>query len=405
MANDCVLRTIPMMHLRQRNGCLLALSTWEQDADTGLMSENPAGTASQGTATGSVLVVDDDEQVRRMLLRILGEGGYEGTAAANGAEARDRLECRQFDAVLIDARMPGESGLDLLRHVRSAHADTAAIMVTASEDQELIEASFTAGAYGYVVKPFRSRDLLINVSSALHRRSLDISNRSHIRDLEATVEERTRMLHQALAKAPDPDAFLVPVDEVIQELSRAVTVRDEETGAHILRMSHYAALLAERAGLTDGHPQRIHLASALHDVGKIGIPDAVLQKPGPLTTDERAVMQRHTVIGHELLSSSESPLLRLGATIALTHHERWDGLGYPNGVAGTDIPAEGRIAAIADVFDALTSDRVYRKAFPVETAIEMMARGRGTQFDPDLLDLFLSLIPEILVLRSQHPDA
>lgn len=352
----------------------------------------------------NVLVVDDDPAIRRLILRILEGAGYQVAEAGSGEQARACLRVEAFDAVLIDARMPGESGVDLLRHIRTHHPDAAPVMVTAQEDHDLIESAFGAGAYGFVVKPFRSRELLINLTNALHRRELEMSNRSHIRQLEETVRERTRLLQEALAPLPDPDLIAVSAEEVIGELSRAVTVRDEETGLHILRMSNYAALLSERAGLAGSHPQRIRLASALHDVGKIGVPDAVLLKPGPLTPEEYRVMQTHTTIGYDLLSGSQSPLIRLGATIALSHHERWDGSGYPNGLAGLDIPPEGRVAAVADVFDALTSDRVYRPAMAVDVAIGIMREGRGKHFDPDLLDLFLGSMDDILLLRAKNLD-
>lgn len=361
------------------------------------------GRAQPGTVA-TVLVVDDERSIRRMVCRILEQDGYRTEEASDSNQARTLLTRDCFDAILIDARMPGESGLDLLRHVRRAHCDTAPIMVTAFEDQDLIDAAFESGAFGYVLKPFRARDLLINVTNALHRRRDEISKRTQIEALEANVAEKTRRLQQAIMPLPDPDLVSVSVEEVIGELSRVVTVRDEETGEHILRMSHYAALLAERAGLAGEHIQRIRLASALHDVGKIGIPDSVLLKPGPLSPGEFAVMQTHTVIGHRILAGSQSPLLRLGAAIALNHHERWDGGGYPNGIAGVAIPAEARVASVADVFDALTSDRCYRPAMSVDQAIAIMKGGRGTQFDPDLLDVFLASLDGILELRELHRE-
>jgi response regulator RpfG family c-di-GMP phosphodiesterase/signal transduction histidine kinase len=285
-----------------------------------------AATWAKDATAPTVLVVDDDDAVRRLMLRILEGGGYHTDQAADARQARQRLECFPYDAILIDARMPGESGIDLLRHVRLTHPDIAPVMVTALEDQELVETAFEVGAYAYVVKPFRTRDLLINVTNALHRRRREMHNRNHIQELEATAAERGRRLQEAIVPLPDPDLVAVSAEEVIAELSRVVTVRDEETGEHILRMSNYAALLAERSGLAGSHTKRIRLASALHDVGKIGIPDAILLKPGPLTPDEYRVMQTHTLIGHQLLDGSTSPLLRLGATIAISHHERWDGI-------------------------------------------------------------------------------
>jgi putative two-component system response regulator len=169
-------------------------------------------------------------------------------------------------------------------------------------------------------------------------------------------------------------------------------------------VSAFSALLAERAGLVPLLRRQLPLAAALHDVGKIGVPDAILQKPGPLTPEERAVMERHTVMGHKLLEDSDSAVLVLGAVIALTHHEKWDGTGYPEGLVEEAIPIEGRVVAVADVFDALTNDRVYRPAFSVDEAVAMMARGRAKHFDPNLLDLFLESMDVVMELRERHKD-
>jgi len=328
--------------------------------------------------------------------------GYAAEAAEDAADARRRLRERTFAAILIDVRMPGESGLDLLKYVSTECVETAAVMVTAVDDPKLVETAFETGAYGYVVKPFRMSELLINISNALHRRQLEIRNRGYIQELEEKVA-RTRMLHETIAPFYDPGSAQIPVEEVIVRLSGALTMRDEETGRHIRRMSNLTSFLADRAGLSGTSPKDIQLASALHDVGKIGVPDAVLLKPGPLSPEERSVMQRHTIIGHRMLSDSSSPLLQLGALIALTHHERWDGSGYPEGLAGEAIPAEGRLTAIADVFDALTNNRVYRSALDVDEAVELMLRGRGTHFDPRLLDLFLSAIDDLPGVRENYP--
>ena len=351
-----------------------------------------------------ILVVEDSEQARRLVVRILESDDYQAVGAANGMEARARLSEHEYAVILIDVHMPGESGIDLLRHVRAHHEDTAAIMVTALDDPALVDLALQIGAFGYVVKPYRVNELLINVANALHRRALEARSRTYIRELEATVVERTRALQAFLTPLGDADLPPIAAEEVIERLSEALTIRDEETGMHIRRMSGYSALLAERLGHRQSRQEVIHLASALHDVGKIGIPDAILLKPGPLTDAERATMQRHTVIGHGLLSGTTSPLLALGASIALTHHERWDGTGYPYRLAGEDIPLEGRITAVADVFDALTSDRVYRRALPVSEALDIMQAGRGAQFDPGVLDVFLASIEAVLDLRELLRD-
>jgi putative two-component system response regulator len=341
-----------------------------------------------------ILVVDDDPLVRQLLVCMIDCCGYRGEAAAGAAEARRCLEEQDFAAILIDVRMPGESGIDLLKHVAAECLDTAPVMVTASDDHRLVQVAFETGAYGYVVKPFRMSELMINITNALYRRELEMRNRAYIRELEEKVS-RHRTLHRTIAPLEDPASAPITTEEVIGRLSGALSARDEETGNHIRRMSSLSAFLAERAGITDATPKDMRLASALHDVGKIGVPDAVLLKPGPLSAEEQEVMQRHTVIGHRMLSDSASPLLQLGASIALTHHERWDGSGYPNRLAGEDIPPEGRVTAIADVYDALTSHRVYRPAVNRDEAIAHMRAGRSKHFDPDLLDLFVATIDEV----------
>ena len=351
-----------------------------------------------------VLVVEDDDESRRLLVGILQSEGYQTIGAANASQARRRLTEHTFAAGLIDVRMPGESGIDLLKFVRTNYIDVAAIMVTASDDRQMVDTAFETGAYGYVVKPYRISELLINLSNALHRRAVEIQSRSYIRELEEKVLDRTRLLRETLAPLGDSRLPVVSAEEMIVRLSEAVTVRDEETGSHIRRMSESTAYLADRAGVNGASHEEIRLASALHDVGKIGIPDAILQKPGPLSTEERLVMQRHTIIGHKLLSDSQSPLLQLGASIALTHHEKWDGSGYPAGLAGDAIPHLGRVAAVADVFDALMSNRVYRKAMEIEEALDTMKRGRGVHFDPDVFDTFVESIDQMLLVRKVHPD-
>lgn len=231
----------------------------------------------------------------------------------------------------------------------------------------------------------------------LRRRADDLNDNLVQR---ADIERRLRVTIADLERSET--ALAHSQEETIMRLSIAVETRDQETGDHIERMGRYCALLAEKMGWSQERCELIRIASPLHDVGKIAIPDAVLLKPGALSPEERIVMERHAEIGHEILAGSDSPLLDLAAEIALSHHERWDGDGYPNGLKGNAIPIEGRMAAIADVFDALTSDRVYRPAMTVERALAIMSEGRGAHFDPELLDLFFDSIVEVLMIRDGH---
>ena len=188
------------------------------------------------------------------------------------------------------------------------------------------------------------------------------------------------------------------VDELLGLLARVIEHRDDDTGTHMARISEYSRIIALRLGWTAAAADELKAASAMHDVGKVAIPDTILLKPGPLTPAEREVMQTHALIGHEMLAGSSNPVVRLAADIALTHHEHWDGSGYPHGTAGDEISPAGRIVAVADVFDALTSDRVYRRAMPVERAVEFLRSSRGRQFDPRVLDAFLESLDEIIAV-------
>jgi putative two-component system response regulator len=232
--------------------------------------------------------------------------------------------------------------------------------------------------------------LVLAVTATLFGRRL---GDARLRELEGEVQQSSSQLHRALSELEIAQA------ETVRRLSMAVEFRDEDTGAHIERIGRFSRLLAEQAGREAEFCERLSHAAPLHDVGKVAIPDAILLKPGPLTPEERAIVETHAEEGHRLLRGSSSRILDLAASIALSHHEKWDGSGYPRGLAGEEIPVEGRIVAIADVFDALTSDRVYRRAFSVEQAVAMMREQRGSHFDPILLDAFLE------VLGHSGPDA
>jgi putative two-component system response regulator len=355
----------------------------------------------QGVAR--VLVVDDEAPIRRLLTRLLARHGYECTEAADTLEARSKLDGDEFQLVLTDMNMPGDSGMELIQDVIANHPNTATVMVTGQDDTALANAALELGAYGYVVKPFQGNEILINVFNALRRRTLEIENRRHRQRLEQMVQERTAELWKAVQDLEwARDELQGSRAETVERLSIAAEFRDDETAHHIHRMSRYCALLARSAGADQERSELIRVASIMHDVGKIGIPDHILLKPGKLTPEEFDIMRTHAEIGYRILAGSDSELLKLAAEIALMHHEWFDGRGYPNGLVGEEIPFEGRIGAIADVFDALTTNRVYRKAFNLGEALEIMKQGRGGQFDPRLLDLFFDDISEALRIKEQH---
>jgi putative two-component system response regulator len=344
----------------------------------------------------SVLVVEDDPQVGGLLRSLVEGRGDRCWLAGDIATARRTLADQELELVLCDVDLRGESGLDLVRWLQLEHPAVAVIMVTASDDARLAEVALGFGAYGYIIKPFRTNDVLIAIQNALRRRSLELASVEHLGELEQAVVERTAALARTVGQLANvQEGLRASEEETVHRLALAAELRDEETGRHILRVSRSAGLLAKRLGFERDRTELLHVASQLHDIGKIGIPDEILRKTGSLSRAERAVMERHPRIGHRILSESPSPLLQVAATVALSHHERWDGAGYPFGLAGEGIPIEGRIVAVADVFDALTTARPYRPPFSVDEAVATMAAGRGAQFDPDMLAAFLDSLENV----------
>jgi putative two-component system response regulator len=336
--------------------------------------------------TQKILLVDDEQPIRDIVRRLLARAGYVCAAVESGAAATELLAAEPFALLLADLQMPGESGLELISRVRHDYPDTATIMVTGVDDPALAEAALKLGAFGYIVKPFSPTELSIQVMNALVRRDLEIARRLERERLEQTVEARTLELRIALENVKRSG------EETATRLAAAVEARDHETAEHIARVGSHSALVAQRLGLPQEHCELIRQASTLHDIGKIGVADELLLKPGPLTAEERREMQRHAQIGYDILTGSSLELLELAAAIAWTHHERVDGMGYPRGLAGTAIPLEGRIVAVVDVYDALTTNRPYRTALTHFDAVTLLAAGRESQFDPIVLDAFLELL-------------
>ncbi|MCO4762861.1 MAG: response regulator [Myxococcales bacterium] len=353
----------------------------------------------------TILIVDDEDLIRRMLGRILRRKGFDTTLAESASEARQLLAEQEFDLVLSDVNMPGESGLDLVRHVMDAYPSTAAVMVTGVDDPQIASTALKIGAYGYIIKPFETNEVLINVANALRRRTLEIENRRYRAYLEQTVLDRTAELQKAVANLEAAGTELrVSREETIQRLARAAEFRSDETALHIRRMCLYCELLARHAGHPEEWCELIRIASPMHDIGKIGTPDSILMKKVRLTPEEFEIMKQHAEIGYRILNGSSSDMLELAAEIARSHHEKWDGSGYPAGLVGEEIPISGRICAIADVFDALTSKRCYKPEFSVEKARAIMDEGRGKHFDPNLLDLFWTHIDEVLEIKAAYVD-
>ncbi|MGH2875432.1 MAG: HD domain-containing phosphohydrolase [Solirubrobacteraceae bacterium] len=352
-----------------------------------------------------ILLVDDEPALRRWERRVLEAQRYTCAEAADVPEARTALSADRYELALLDVNLPGGSGMELLSQIRVDHPDTAVLMITGEDDLGLATAAIELGAYGYLVKPVRAGELVINVTNAMHRRRRESELLRRLERLETSREQAERELRGALTPDPGTDDVVKLLEsETVNRLVRLAEFRDAGTGQHLIRMGRYCELIGLELGLEPDWCSQLRLAAELHDVGKVAIPDRILLKPGRLTANEREVMKTHTEIGHRILSDSESELLQTAATTALTHHERWDGTGYPRGLVDGEIPIEGRIAAVADVFDALTSDRVYRPAFPVGMAVEMMEDERGRQFEPVIFDALHGAFDRVESIRRTFGD-
>ena len=316
-----------------------------------------------------ILLIDDEGQMRRALCRTLAASGYRCEQAGNASEGRALLESDAFDLVICDLRV-SEEGLELLDEIQHSHADTTLLMV--SGDPSLAQMAGARGVSAYMIKPFSDNELRTNVALALGH-----AERKRRRRTEA---------HQPFGHEA----------EMLERLNEVIASRDLKTGIHTRAVGRLSALLAAASGLDEETAGRIRVAAPMHDIGKIAMPDVILMKPSPLTGAERTFMQRHAQIGHDLLAGTGSPVLDLAAEIALTHHEHFDGSGYPRGLVGDRIPIVGRIVAIADVFDALISDRPYRVALTERDALEEMLVQRGARFDAALLELFADDFDRIL---------
>jgi putative two-component system response regulator len=340
---------------------------------------------------GRVLCVEDEADVRELVLELLRSWGHDALGAGTGAELRAHLGDPALELVLCDVNVPDASGIEHLRMIVRERPDVATFMVTGVDDPALAQCALELGAYGYVVKPFEPTELRINVSNALRRRHLELESLGAQATLEASVSKRTRELEETIERLENARAELrLTTDEMIFRLSLALESRDWRTGAHTIRVSRIAGTIASRLGLSDAECERIRIASPLHDVGKIGIPDAILLKPGPLSPPERTIIEGHTEAGYKILSGSGSELLEFAANIALSHHEHVNGMGYPSGLRGEEIPLAGRIVAVADVYDAVTSDRPYRPKMSEAEALKIITRGSGTQFDAKVVKAFLA---------------
>jgi len=349
--------------------------------------------------TGHIIVVDDEPPNLKLVERVLNIGGYtQVSLISDPTSVVDYYKENGADLFLIDLNMPVMDGFEVIAALLALEDEylPSILVLTAQQAQEYRQKALDIGARDFVTKPFVINELLARVRNQLEIRQAHIQLRDQNQNLEEIVQERTKELQAAHHQLHESRL------QVVRRLGRAAEYRDNETGLHIIRMSYISVVLGRASGMSDESLDLLLNASPMHDIGKIGIPDSILLKPGKFEAEEWDVMKTHAQIGADILSGDDSPMMTMAREIALSHHEKWDGSGYPNGLKGTEIPLVGRISALADVFDALTSARPYKKAWPVEEAVEYIKDQSGRHFDPELVGYFLSSIGEITAIRDKY---
>ena len=326
--------------------------------------------------------------------------GYDTVLARDGIEALDKVREIPPDVILLDIMMPKMDGFEVVRQLKEDDATKIIpiVMVTALEEVKDRVKALQAGADDFLSKPVDETELEARVGSLVKVKAYNDHMLNYQKELEAEVAKQTEQLRRAFEKIK-----LASID-TIHRLSRAAEYKDKDTGAHLQRMSHYAVTIAREVGMDRETVETILYAAPMHDVGKIGIPDQILLKPGKLDPEEWEIIKQHSILGAQILVGSDAESLKLAEVIALTHHEKWDGSGYPKNLKGSDIPLLGRITAIADVFDALTSKRPYKEPFSLEKAFSIIKEGRGSHFDPQVVDAFLAVEDEILSIKEKYKD-
>jgi putative two-component system response regulator len=362
------------------------------------------------------MIVDDEPLVIRVVRRFLAAEGFKNFVTIEDSRlAVEAITKEMPDVVLLDIMMPHITGLDLLRERQKDRTlqTIPFIILSANSENQIKREALTLGATDFLAKPVDASDLTVRVQNSLTVKRQHDHLANYATELERQVRERTMQIERSR-------------EQIIHCLARAGEYRDNETGEHVIRVGKYCAIIGEELGFGPDYCRQIELAAQLHDVGKIGIPDSVLLNPGKLNNAEFDVMKQHCNLGCEIMEplaegeherikqhanvgsfimeGVDSPMLELAAIIARTHHEKWDGTGYPNGLAGDQIPIEGRICCCADVFDALSSDRPYKSAFPLQKCLEIMISERGTRFDPIVLDAFLKRLGDIERIRRKYDD-
>ncbi|MEN4045682.1 HD domain-containing phosphohydrolase [Sulfurimonas sp. NWX367] len=339
------------------------------------------------------IVIVDDEIVNLLLLEsIVNAEGYEHIKTfENAHEALSYMQSNTVDALITDFNMPEMDGIELLKQTKALYPDLVSIMITANNDNEMMHRALESGVTDFLTKPISPLVFKLRLNNILKlKNSLNITQ--HFNELLTTkVEKATAALQKSEYEA-------------LEVLSKAAEYKDPETASHISRVSHYSKLLAKAAGLSEEEQKIIYYAAPLHDIGKIGINDAILLKPEKLTKDEFEKMKEHSIIGAKILQGKENIFLKAGAVIAQSHHEKYNGKGYPKGLSGKEIPLYARIVAVADVFDALTSNRPYKKAWDFDKALQLLITEKGEHFDPQIVEYFIQNIDEIKTIYAKFQD-
>ncbi len=337
-----------------------------------------------------IVAVDDDEVMLLLIEELCKKLGYYIQTFLDPMEALEFIKFEGADIVLVDYMMPNLDGIEMIKTIHQFDPNIICVMITAfGESYEIKVKALEAGATEFLGKPFDPIEFQVR-----------IKNLAKIKEAHNVLKNFNKRLIEEVRKATK--TIQEREKEALILLGKAAECKDTITGVHIVRMAHYSKLLAEKIGLNKKKQLILFYASTLHDIGKLAIPDNILLKPGQLTPEEWELMKKHTIIGYQMLKDCKNPYLRVGAIIALSHHERWDGTGYPYGLKGENIPLYGRIVALADVFDALTSERPYKKAWKFEDAMEFIEKGKGKHFDPELVEAFLASEKEIFEIFSRY---
>ena len=341
----------------------------------------------------NILIVDDVPKNIQVIANLLGDEEYDISYATNGKQALSLVEETKFDLVLLDVMMPEMDGYEVCKEIkkRQFSNEIPIIFITAKTDEDSLLEAFESGGQDYVTKPFKAPELMARIKTHLRLKEFEDSQQVVIDNAMAEL----KVLNKEIIETQK---------EVIFTMGSIGETRSKETGLHVKRVAEYSRLLSRLSGLNETEADMVAMASPMHDIGKVGIPDAILNKKGRLTVDEFEIMKTHAVIGYDMLKHSDRPLMRTAAIIALEHHEKWDGSGYPKATSENDIHIYGRITALADVFDALGSDRCYKKAWEDEKIFELLKEQSGKHFDPNLVKVFFDNLQQFFEIRSKYKD-